>query len=134
MPTDGTGLDLAYDESSAPFFEAAARGELLLQYCLSCDSWMWPIRYRCINCFAPDVEWRTASGAATLYSLSVVHQRYPGFPSTYVIATVETDEGVRFNTSLVGEDAQSMAIGSCLMAVFDSDEKPFPIPRFRRIP
>lgn len=30
MPTDAPAL--AYDESSAPFFEAAARGELLLQY------------------------------------------------------------------------------------------------------
>ena len=95
---------------------------------------MWPVKYRCIHCFAPDVEWQPASGRATLYSLSVVHQQYPGFPSAYVIATVETDEGVRFNTSLVGEDVESMTIGSALVAEFNADEKPFTVPRFRRIP
>ena len=134
MPTESTGMDLAYDESSAPFFEGAALGDLVLQRCQSCEKWMWPVKYRCIHCFAPDVEWRPASGRATLYSLSVVHQQYPGFPSAYVIATVETDEGVRFNTSLVGEDVKNTAIGSALVAVFDADEKPFTIPRFRRIP
>jgi uncharacterized protein len=132
MPTETSGLDLAYDESSAPFFEGAARGELVLQRCRSCEKWMWPVKFRCIHCFAPDVEWRAASGRATLYSLSVIHQQYPGFPSAYVIATVETDEGVRFNTTLVGEDVEKTAIGSPLVAEFDADEKPFTVPRFRR--
>lgn len=134
MPAESSGSDLAYDESSAPFFEGAAGGDLVLQWCRSCDKWMWPVKYRCIHCFAADVEWRPASGLATLYSLSVVHQQYPGFPSAYVIATVETEEGVRFNTSLVGEDIEDTAIGSALAAVFDADEKPFSLPRFRRIP
>ena len=134
MPTESTGLDLAYDETSAPFFEGAARGVLVLQRCRSCERWMWPVKYRCIHCFAAGVEWRSASGRATLYSLSVVRQQYPGFPSAYVIATVETDEGVRFNTSLVGEDVENTAIGSALVAVFDADEKPFTLPRFRRTP
>ena len=133
MPAESTGVDLAYDESSAPFFEGAARGDLVLQWCRSCEKWMWPVKYRCIHCFAGGVEWRPASGRATLYSLSVVRQQYPGFPSSYVIATVETDEGVRFNTSLVGEDAEHTAIGSSLVAEFDADEKPFSLPRFRRI-
>ena len=134
MPTESTGLDLAYDESSAPFFEGAAQGRLVLQRCGACETWMWPVKYRCIHCFSADVGWRPASGQATLYSLSVVHQQYPGFPHPYVIATVETDEGVRFNTTLVGDDAETMAIGSALVAEFDADEKPLTLPRFRRIP
>jgi len=133
MPTESTGLDLAYDETTAPFFEGAARGDLVLQRCRSCEKWMWPVKYRCIHCFAAGVEWRPASGRATLYSLSVVRQQYPGFPSAYVIATVETDEGVRFNTSLVGADVENAAIGSALVAEFDADEQPFTVPRFRRI-
>ena len=48
-------------------------------------------------------------------------RQYPGFPSPYVIATVETAEGVRFNTSLVGEDVANTPIGSDLVAVFDAD-------------
>ena len=102
MPTDAP--DLGYDEASAPFFEGAARSELVLQFCDSCEKYMWPVKTRCIHCFSPTVGWRPASGRATLYSLSVVHQAYPGFESPYVVATVETAEGVRFNTALVGED------------------------------
>jgi uncharacterized OB-fold protein len=130
MPTDGP--ELAYDEASAPFFEGAAGGELLLQFCESCAKYMWPVKYRCIHCFAAAVVWRAASGRARLYSLSVVHQTYPGFPSPYLVATVETEEGVRFNTALVGEEAESTAIGAELVAVFESEEKPFTVPRFRR--
>ena len=99
MPTDAP--DLGYDEASAPFFEGAARSELVLQFCDTCEKYMWPVKTRCIHCFAPTVGWRAASGRATLYSLSVVHQTYPGFESPYVVATVETAEGVRFNLSLI---------------------------------
>ena len=133
MPTDAP--DLSYDEASAPFFEGAARCELVLQFCDTCEKYMWPVRTRCIHCFAPTVGWRAASGRATLYSLSVVHQTYPGFESPYVVATVETAEGVRFNTALVGEDLEDVAgtpIGADLLAVFDPAEKPFTVPRFRR--
>lgn len=131
MPTDAPAL--AYDESSAPFFEAAARGELLLQYCSACEKFMWPVKYRCIHCFAPDVEWRVASGRARLHSLTVVHQTYPGFEQPYVVATVETHEGVRFNTGLVGDNVESTPIGAELVVDVDPAGQPFPIPRFRRV-
>ena len=130
MPTDAS--ELTYDDASAPFFEGAARGELMLQFCESCDGYMWPVKYRCPHCFAPAVVWRAASGGATLYSLTVVHQAHPRFPSPYVLATVETQEGVRFNASLVGENAASTPIGSEMVAVCDRTEKPFTVPRFRR--
>ncbi|RZL79399.1 MAG: DNA-binding protein [Rhodococcus sp. (in: high G+C Gram-positive bacteria)] len=130
MPTDAPAL--TYDDASAPFFEGAVRGELMLQFCESCDGYMWPVKYRCPYCFAPAVVWRAASGWATLYSLTVVHQAHPGFSTPYVLATVETQEGVRFNASLVGENAASTPIGSELVAVFDRTEKPFTVPRFRR--
>ena len=48
------------------------------------------------------------------------------------MATVETAEGVRFNTSLVGEDVANTPIGADLLAVFDPAEQPFTVPRFRR--
>ena len=132
MPTEAPTL--AYDESSAPFFEAAARGELLLQHCAVCEKFMWPVKYRCIHCFAPGIEWRAASGRARLHSLTVVHQTYPGFEQPYVVATVETREGVRFNTGLIGDDVESTPIGAELVVDFDPTGQPFPIPRFRRVP
>jgi len=122
------------DEASAPFFEGAARGELMLQRCRSCGAFMWPVRARCIECFAGDLEWKAASGRAELYSFVVVHQRYPGFEEPYVLATVETPEGVRFNTSIIGADADELSIGMQLTVAFERVSDDVVVPKFEPVP
>jgi uncharacterized protein len=119
------------DEASAPFFAGAARGELMLQRCRTCSAFMWPVKPRCVECFSGDVEWAPAGGRAVLYSFAVVHQRYPGFDEPYVVATVETPEGVRFNTSIVGADPEDLKIGLPLEVVFDPVSDDVVVPRFR---
>jgi uncharacterized OB-fold protein len=119
------------DEASAPFFDGAARGELMLQRCGACGAFMWPVKPRCVECFSADVAWSPASGRAELYSFAVVHQRYPGFEEPYVLATVETAEGVRFNTSVVGVDAGELEIGMPLEVVFEPVSEDVVVPRFR---
>jgi uncharacterized OB-fold protein len=119
------------DETSAPFFDGAARGELVLQRCGSCGAFMWPVKPRCVECFSADVEWSPASGRAELYSFAVVHQRYPGFEEPYVLATVETAEGVRFNTSVVGADPGELEIGMRLEVVFERVSEDVVVPKFR---
>jgi hypothetical protein len=121
------------DEASAPFFAGAARGELMLQRCRSCGAFMWPVKPRCVECFSGDVEWAPAGGRAELYSFAVVHQRYPGFDEPYVVATVETPEGVRFNTSIVGADPDELKIGMPLEVVFDPVSDDVVVPRFRPV-
>jgi uncharacterized protein len=122
------------DEASAPFFEGAARGELMLQRCRSCGAFMWPVRARCVECFSGDVEWEAASGRAELYSFVVVHQRYPGFEEPYVLATVQTPEGVRFNTSIIGADADELSIGMRLTVVFEQVSDVVVVPKFEPVP
>jgi uncharacterized protein len=119
------------DEASAPFFNAAARGELLLQRCRTCRTFMWPVRPRCVECFSGDVEWALASGRAELYSFAVVHQRYPGFDEPYLVATVETSEGVRFNTTIVCRDPTELTIGMPLEVVFEPVSPDVVVPKFR---
>ena len=91
---------------------------------------MWPVKPRCIECFSGDVEWAGADGRAVLYSFAVVHQRYPGFDEPYVVATVETLEGVRFNTSIVADPGE-LEIGMPLEVVFDPVSDDVVVPRFR---
>jgi len=122
------------DEASAPFFAGAARGELMLQRCGACGAFMWPVRPRCVECFSGDLEWAPASGRALLYSFAVVHQRYPGFDEPYVVATVETPEGVRFNTSIVGAEPEELEIGMALEVVFDPVSADVVVPKFRPAP
>jgi uncharacterized protein len=119
------------DEASAAFFDGAARGELVLQRCRSCRAFMWPVKPRCVECFAGELEWAAASGRAALHSFAVVHQRYPGFEEPYVLATVETAEGVRFNTSIVGVDAEGLEIGMPLEVVFERVSDDVAVPKFR---
>ena len=121
------------DALSAPFFEGAARGELMLQRCGSCGAFMWPVKPRCVECFSGDVEWAPASGRAELYSFVVVHQPYPGFEEPYVLATVETLEGVRFNTSIVGADAGELEIGMPLEVVFERVSEDVVVPKFKPV-
>ena len=118
------------DEASTPFFEGAARGELMLQRCRSCGAFMWPVRARCVECFSSEVDWAAASGRAELYSFVVVHQPYPGFEEQYVLATVQTPEGVRFNTSIVGADADELTIGMQLTVVFEPVSDDVVVPKF----
>lgn len=119
------------DEASAPFFDGAARGELMLQRCGACGAFMWPVRARCVQCFSAEVEWTPASGHADLYSFVVVHQPYPGFEEPYVLATVETREGVRFNTSIVDADAGELEIGMPLEVVFERVSDEVVVPKFK---
>ena len=119
------------DEASAPFFEGAARGELMLQRCAACEAFMWPVKARCVECFSGDVNWAPSSGRAELYSWAVVHQKYPGFEEPYVLATVETSDGVRFNTSIVGADADELVIGMPLEVVFERVSDDVVVPKFR---
>jgi uncharacterized OB-fold protein len=121
------------DEASAPFFAGAVRGELMLQRCGSCGAFMWPVKPRCVECFSGDIEWAPASGRAELYSFAVVHQRYPGFDEPYVVATVETPEGVRFNTSIVGADPDELKIGMPLEVVFEPVSEDVVVPKFRPV-
>ena len=93
------------DERSRPFFEATLREELLLQHCGTCGRWTWPVKERCIECFADNLQWKAASGAATLYSFTLVHQLvHPGFKGEmpYNLSQVDLDEGVRIHSSVVG--------------------------------
>jgi uncharacterized OB-fold protein len=121
------------DDASAPFFAGAARGELMLQRCGSCGAFMWPVKTRCVECFSNEVAWAPASGRAELYSFVVVHQRYPGFEEPYVLATVETSEGVRFNTSIVGADAGALEIGMPLEVVFERISEDVVVPKFQPV-
>jgi len=87
------------DARSAPFFAAAARGELMIKRCGGCARWLGPAVSSCPDCGA-DTEgaWAVASGLGTLVSWAVVHSREGG--SVAVPALVELDEGPWLATGL----------------------------------
>jgi uncharacterized OB-fold protein len=129
------------DEDSAPFFDGALRGALMLRRCRSCNTYMSPVagigapvRPRCVACFSGDVGWAASSGRATLYSFVIMHQLYDeAFASEipYNIAVVETEEGVRLTSQVVGCPNEALEIGMALEVVFERMSDTVAVPKFR---
>lgn len=102
------------DEASQPFFDAAAEGKLLLRFCAKCQRYMTYAAEFCDNCFASDMEWKAASGKGTVYSYVVMHQvLHPGFAAEvpYNVIVVETDEGPRLQSNLLGTADADIKVG-----------------------
>ncbi|POX46976.1 nucleic acid-binding protein [Streptomyces sp. Ru71] len=92
------------DAFTRPYWDAAARGLLLIRRCRSCGRAHHYPREFCPHCWSEDVDWERASGRATLYTWSVVHRNdLPPFGERvpYVPAVADLAEGPRLMTELV---------------------------------
>lgn len=110
------------DERSAPFFDGASRGALVLQRCTNCGDHHFPITEICTNCLQTEMEWVDASGAATLFTFGVMHYLYhPGFAKElpYNVSVVELAEGPRMNAS-VDAPNEDLEVGMALKVAFDT--------------
>ncbi|MCT2535348.1 OB-fold domain-containing protein [Aquibacillus koreensis] len=87
-----------------PFWDGVARGEFLLQWCTACKKWVFYPRTHCQHCWSDQLNWKEASGLATLQTWSTVHK--PGHPAwqeiaPYVVAVVQLEEGPTMMTQLL---------------------------------
>ena len=109
------------------FWKAAEAGKLLYGYCLACKEPHYYPRSFCPFCFSESVEWREASGNATVYSYSIMY-RSPTGP--YTIAYVTLAEGPRIMTNLVDCDFKKIAIDAKAKLVWKPSEGGAPVPFF----
>jgi uncharacterized OB-fold protein len=96
---------VARDRASEAFFDAAARGELLVQQCLQCATVLPPEARTCHACGSVDLGPTVVSGSGRLISWVVVAQApIPALKGAvpYVSAVVELDEGPWLMVRLVG--------------------------------
>ena len=56
------------DPVTAPFWEAAARHELLVQECNACGNRQFAPRRLCLACASDDVGWIPCAGAAVVHA------------------------------------------------------------------
>jgi hypothetical protein len=125
----------ALDWETRPYWEAAGRGELLLQRCADCGVLRHRPRALCPSCLSEAVEWVAASGRGTVHSFTITRQNQaPPFRDAlpYVLAYVELDEGVRLLTNVVGCPPEEVSIGMPVAVEFaDAGPDGIAIPRFR---
>jgi uncharacterized OB-fold protein len=119
---------------TAPYWEGARRGELLVQRCLACAQYYFYPRTRCPHCGSADVEWVGTSGRGRLHTYLISHRPAPGFEDDppYAIAVVELDEGPRMMCNIVGVEntPENLVIDMPLEVTFD-DRGEWSVPVFR---
>jgi hypothetical protein len=122
-------------EDSAPYWEAAHRGELRMQACIDCGHVRFPPSLLCPRCLSENAEWKRLSGRGTVYSWIVVHQsQHPAFngDTPYNVAIVELEEGPRMHSQVVDCPNDEIRIGMPVEVVFDRVNDEVTLPKFRR--
>ena len=105
------------------------------QQCRNCETVIFYARRHCTGCIDGDLEWKTASGRATLYTYSVVRQSYHPFfrnQVPYAVAWIDLEEGPRILSNVVGvaDPLKDIHIGMPLELEWEEHET-LCIPLFR---
>jgi uncharacterized OB-fold protein len=122
------------DARSAPFFEAARAGELRLQRCNGCATWLYPVRARCPECGGTDIGWAPASGRGRLYSHGLLRRAYhPRHRDRLpiVLAVVDLEEGVRISSNLIDVAPEDVRAGMRVQVAFEELPGGAAVPVFR---
>lgn len=108
--------------TTQPFWDGLNEGQVRIQKCGECESWVFYPRSHCPTCLSTMLRWFDISGDAVLYTFTVTHQpTAPQFADEVPqkLAVVELAEGVRMTTTLVNVDEADIKIGMRLKPFFD---------------
>ncbi|MGE0799101.1 MAG: Zn-ribbon domain-containing OB-fold protein [Lautropia sp.] len=110
-----------------PFWEATARGVLLLPRCRACGQVHWHPRAQCPECRSDDLEWIEATGRGVLHTFTLVRR-----PSgNTLLAYVRIDEGLLLMTNIVGAEPDALRIGMPMRVDFRATPEGRIAPVFR---
>jgi uncharacterized protein len=131
------------DPVTAPFWEAALRGELRMQACASCGHLRFPPRPMCPGCRSLEHEWSVMSGRGTVWSFVVPHPPLlPAFmplaPFNVVVVELDEDATLRMVGNLVASpdglineiDPGTIEIGQDVRVVFQRVADDVALPRW----
>lgn len=124
------------NEDSAPYWEAAQKGELRMQRCLDCRHVRFPPAALCARCLSERAEWTRLSGRGVVYSWIIVHQsQHPAFnvDVPYNVTIVELEEGPRLHSQIVACKNDEIRIGMPVQVVFDRINDEVTLPRFKPV-
>jgi uncharacterized OB-fold protein len=115
------------------YFDAARRGELVIQRCEACGTTMFASRVVCVSCGSRALIVVVASGRGTVYSYTIVHRapfRSMRDQTPYVVALIDLAEGVRVMANVIGERTSDVTIGAQVHVSFESLTAEFVVPQF----
>jgi uncharacterized protein len=111
------------DLLTAPYFAAAARGELAIPRCDVCAAYVWYPQATCPSCAHDGLTWTVVSGRGSLFSWAVVRRAFlPAFedrvPFVTALVALEEDPTVRIATYVVDAAADSLTADQPVVAEF----------------
>lgn len=134
MSTSSSKLD-ELDEVSRAFFEATAKGKLVLWQCVSCGAcYVLPVEV-CAQDLGASFTTRQASGRGVVYTFAVVHHVYgPQYEDRvpYNIAVIQLEEGPRFSSTIRGVENEDIRVGMPVEVFFEEVDG-LSIPYFRSV-
>ena len=125
------------DERTAEYFAGAARGELVLPRCDSCNRFVWYPVDECPHCGAGSFTWTRVSGRGRVFTWTVVRRAFlPAFekmvPFVTALVSLEEDPAVRIVSYIVDCDPDELAADLPVEVVFRPLQ--FPTVPDRRVP
>jgi uncharacterized OB-fold protein len=127
----------ALTPDTAPFYEAAARGELRFQRCADCRTWRHYPRPACPACLSRRFAWERATGDGEVYTWTIVHgPTLPAFADEvpYNVVDVLLDEGLHFVSQVLDCPPEALRPGLPVTAVFVPAGDDVTLVKFRRRP
>lgn len=120
--------------TSAPYWDALARDEVMLQRCDDCHEWVHYPRSRCPFCLSAQLSWQQVSGEGTVFTFSVARQPTAvmfGDEVPQIIAVIELREGVHVTSTIVDADPSAVHCGDPVVPVFDHGDDGMTLLRHR---
>lgn len=118
---------------SAPYWDGAARGELVCQRCGNCGAHFLHAREWCPACGSAALQWVATSGNGEVLTYAVVHHApYEAFERDvpYVIAIVRLREGAQLMCNIVDVDTSKVDVGMAVSVTFE-ERGAVTLPQFR---
>ena len=120
---------------TAPYWNGARDGKLLLQRCGECRAVRFYPRALCPSCWSTQVDWIEASGRGRVHSFTII--RRPPAPSfaarvPYVVALIDLDEGPRMMANIVGDGALDVGMDEPVTLTFET-RGDVTLPQFERV-
>jgi uncharacterized OB-fold protein len=110
------------DDLTRPYWEAAARRQLVIQRCALCRRWIHLPARVCDNCYSLDLVFEPVSGRGTIAAIAIAHAGVAdGFDGPFACIAVELDEqsDLLVVTNLLGASPQDAVIGRRVRVCFE---------------
>ncbi len=117
---------------SKPHWEGCQRGELRVQRCRDCETYVFIPQPACTACLGDNLEWVKSSGRGVIYSCTTVHRpQRRELEVPYTVAIVELEEGWHMLSNVIDCPHEEIEIGMPVEVSFVKMTDEITLPMFR---